>query len=278
MIQKDEFWFADKIVIVTGGNGGIGQGIVESFSERDANVVIVDIGGAITPQQSRGAGRLLDLRVDITDREQVDKLVAQLRDEFGRVDILINNAGRGEGMAPLFDLTPQMVDWMTRLNIVGTFNMTQAIGAVMAQSGGGSIVMISSVAAFSGRAGRYDPFYAGVKGFINSFTKALAAGLGADGIRLNTVAPGWIVPETSEAISDHSFWTLLTDRFGTPDSFNADYTQNGMKNVHNGADQPLPRLGRPRDIAAACLYFASDAARHITGQILSVDGGGYMPS
>jgi 2-hydroxycyclohexanecarboxyl-CoA dehydrogenase len=276
--KNDEFWFAGKTVIVTGGNGGIGQGIVESFSERDANVVIIDVGNPKIPQTSKGTGRLLDLRVDITDRAAVDAMVADVQKEFGRIDVLINNAGRGEGMAQLLELTPHMVDWMTKLNIFGTFNMTQAVGAVMVKAGGGSIVNISSAAAYSGHAGRYDPFYAGVKGFINSFTKALASGLGSSRVRLNVVSPGWIVPESSDATSDRSFWATMQDKFGTPDSFNADYEKNGMKNVHNASHQPLERLGRPRDIAAACVYFASDAARHITGQVISVDGGGYMPS
>ena len=278
MRGKDDFWFGDQTVIVTGGNGGIGQGIVRAFSERDANVIIADVGAALVPQQSHGAGRLLDIPTDITDRAAVDALVARALEEFGQIDVLVNNAGRGEGMAQLLELTPAMVDWMTQLNIYGTFNMTQAVGKVMAEAGKGSIVMISSAAALSGRAGRYDPFYAGVKGFINSFTKALAAGLGPQGIRLNTVSPGWIVPESSSAVSEQSFWTTMTDKFGTPDSFNADFEKNGMKNVHNGGDIPIQRLGRPADIAAACVYFASPAAGYATGQILSIDGGGYMPS
>jgi NAD(P)-dependent dehydrogenase (short-subunit alcohol dehydrogenase family) len=278
MRGKDDFWFGGQTVIVTGGNGGIGQGIVRAFSERDANVIIADVGAALVPQQSHGAGRLLDIPTDITDRAAVDALVARALEEFGQIDVLVNNAGRGEGMAQLLELTPAMVDWMTQLNIYGTFNMTQAVGKVMAEAGKGSIVMISSAAALSGRAGRYDPFYAGVKGFINSFTKALAAGLGPQGIRLNTVSPGWIVPESSSGVSEKSFWTTMTDKFGTPDSFNADFEKNGMKNVHNGGDIPIQRLGRPADIAAACVYFASPAAGYATGQILSIDGGGYMPS
>jgi 2-hydroxycyclohexanecarboxyl-CoA dehydrogenase len=277
-MHKDEFRFAGQTVIVTGGNGGIGQGIVREFSERDANVIVADIGAALVPLQSRGAGRLLDIPTDITDRAAVNALVARAVAEFGQIDVLINNAGRGEGMAPLAEITPQMMDWMTKLNIYGTFNMTQEVGRVMAEAGKGSIVMISSAAALSGRAGRFDPFYAGVKGFINSFAKALAAGLGEKGIRVNTVAPGWIVPQSSSEISEKSFWATMSDKFGTPDSFNAEYEKSGMQNIHNGGDIPLRRLGRPADIAAACIYFASDAARHATGQILSIGGGDYMPS
>ena len=283
--RADEFWFGGKTVIVTGGNGGIGQGIVEAFSERDANVAIVDIGAALVPQQTRGKGRIVDIRTDITDRSAVEAMVKQVVDAFGRIDVLVNNAGRGEGLAELLDITDEMIDWMTDLNIRGTVNVSRAVGAVMVRQGSGSIINISSAAALSGRSGRLDPFYAGCKGFINSFSKATAAGLGPKGVRVNTVSPGFIVPEHSDAVSDHSFWTTMVDKFGTPDTYNANYADQGVHVVDKGAqqfrgvvDQPLQRLGRPRDIAAAVVYFASDAARHATGQILSIDGGGYMPS
>jgi 2-hydroxycyclohexanecarboxyl-CoA dehydrogenase len=272
----DPFWFAGRNVIVTGGNGGIGQGIVEAFSRRDANVAIVDFAPALSPLRSGGAGRVIDIRADITDRAAVDGAVREVLGAFGQVDVLVNNAGGGKGMARLPDLTQDIVDWTVGLNINGTVNMTQAVAEGMIARKAGSIVNISSNAALSGMAGRFDPIYAGCKGFINSFTKALAADLGEHGVRLNTIAPGWIVPETSEKISTGSFWATLADLFGTPDSFNADYERTGQ--LHASSGQPLKQLGRPSDIANAVLYFASDAARHVTGQILSIGGGDYMPS
>ena len=273
---EDPFGFAGKCVIVTGGNGGIGQGIVEAFSARDANVAIVDFAPALVPLKPLGKGRLIEFRADITDRAAVDRAVAEILAAFGRIDVLINNAGGGKGMARLSELTQDIVDWTVRLNINGTVNMTQAVATGMIARKSGAIVNISSNAALSGMAGRFDPIYAGCKGFINSFTKALAADLGEHGVRLNTIAPGWIVPETSERISTGSFWTTLRDTFGTPDSFNAEYERTGQ--LHAVSGQPLKQLGRPSDIASAALYFASDAARHVTGQILSIGGGDYMPS
>jgi NAD(P)-dependent dehydrogenase (short-subunit alcohol dehydrogenase family) len=271
--------FAGKTVIVTGGNGGIGQGIVETFSEYDANVVIADIGEALSPPVNQGAGRIVDVRTDITNRESVDAMIARAMAEFGRIDVLINNAGRGEGVAKLPDVTRQMVDWMVELNIVGTVNCTQAAVAEMMKTGGGSIVNISSNAGLSGMSGRNDPVYAGVKGFINSFGKALAAGLGEANIRVNTVAPGWIVPEKSGATSTNSFWNTMKLE-GSPEDFHAAYAEGRGGSPHNpGATvAPLHRLGTPRDIAYACLYFAADAARFTTGQVLSIGGGNYMPS
>lgn len=233
-LENDLFWFADKTVIVTGGNGAIGQGIVAAFSERDANVVIAGIGEPRVPQKTRGKGRLLEVRTDITNSEAVAALVDRTLQEFGRIDVLVNNAGAGEGMARLFELDQSMMDWMTRLNIYGTTYMTKAVAAEMAKVKRGSIVMISSCAAYSGRAGQFDPFYSGAKGFMTSFTKALAIDLGPLGIRLNTVAPGWIVPESSDTTSTASFWQK--GKFGTPESFNAEFVKGGVESLHAASD------------------------------------------
>jgi NAD(P)-dependent dehydrogenase (short-subunit alcohol dehydrogenase family) len=279
-MQHDDLSFAGKTVIVTGGNGGIGQGIVQVFSERDANVVIADIGDPLEKFGSLGAGRILDVRTDITDRASVDAMVARAMREFGRIDVLINNAGKGEGMKQLPDVTPSVIDWILNLNVVGTVNVTQAVVAEMLKSGGGSIVNITSAAALSGPAGRFDPIYAGAKGFLHSFTKAVAADLGQHNIRVNSVAPGWIVPERSEATSTGSFWNTMPI-MGTPDQANAAH-EEALKSGFGGAPTnqgglpPIRKLGRPRDIGYACLYFASDAAAYTTGQVLSIGGGGYM--
>jgi NAD(P)-dependent dehydrogenase (short-subunit alcohol dehydrogenase family) len=282
-MERDALNFAGKTVIVTGGNGGIGQGIVEVFGARDANVVIADVGEALTPPTNSGSGRLIDIRTDISDRASVDSMVAKAMAEFGRIDVLINNAGRGEGMAKLPDVTQHMVDWMVKLNITGTVNMTQAVVAEMLKGGGGSIVNVTSAAALYGAAGCNDPIYAGVKGFLHSFTKALAFDLGPSNIRVNSVAPGWIVPERSEATSTASFWNTMPI-MGKPHEANEAY-ERALKDgsaagapTNRGDLPPLRKLGRPSDIAYACLYFASEAAQYATGQVLSIGGGGYMPS
>jgi 2-hydroxycyclohexanecarboxyl-CoA dehydrogenase len=273
---NDQFWFAGKTVIVTGGNGGIGQGLVDAFSERDANVAILDFAPPVAPLRPRGTGKVIDIRADITDRASVDLAVAEVIAAFGPVDVLIHNAGGGKGMARLPELTDEIVDWTVRLNVNGTVNMMQSVGTGMIARRSGAIVNIASNAALSGMAGRFDPIYAGCKGFVLSFTKALAADLGEHNVRLNTIAPGWTVPESSDRTSTGSFWARLGDMFGTPESFNAEYERTGT--LHASVIQPLRRLGRPSDIANAALYFASDAARHITGQLLSIGGGDYMPS
>jgi NAD(P)-dependent dehydrogenase (short-subunit alcohol dehydrogenase family) len=279
-MQRDDLSFAGKTVIVTGGNGGIGQGIVEVFSERDANVVVADIGEALRPLKTLGQGRIVDVRTDITDRASVDAMVARTIAEFGRIDVLINNAGKGEGMKQLPDVTPQVIDWILKLNVVGTVNVTQAVVAEMLKAGSGAIVNITSGAALSGPGGRYDPIYAGAKGFVHSFTKAIAADLGPQNIRVNSVAPGWIVPESDQATSTASFWNTLAI-MGKPHEANAAHEQALRSGVGGSPTNqsnlpPLRKLGRPRDIGYACLYLASDAASYTTGQVLSIGGGGYM--
>jgi NAD(P)-dependent dehydrogenase (short-subunit alcohol dehydrogenase family) len=280
-MQHDALSFAGKTVIVTGGNGGIGQGIVQVFSERDADVLIADLGEPLEPFASLGAGRIVDVRTDITDRASVDAMVARCIAEFGRIDVLINNAGKGEGMKQLPDVTPQVIDWILDLNVVGTVNVTQAVVAEMRKAGGGAVVNITSAAALSGPAGRYDPIYAGAKGFLHSFTKAIAADLGEHNIRVNSVAPGWIVPERDGATSTASFWNTLPI-MGKPHEANAAHEAAlasgfGGAPTNPGGLPPIRKLGRPRDIGYACLYFASDAAAYTTGQVLSIGGGGYMP-
>jgi 2-hydroxycyclohexanecarboxyl-CoA dehydrogenase len=269
-------------VIVTGGNGGIGQGIVDVFSERNADVVVADIGPPLNQRASLGTGELLDLRMDITDRASIDAAVTEVMARFGRIDVLINNAGRGEGMKRLAEVTEDTIDWILGLNITGTVNMTQAVVAEMSKAGSGSVVNITSAAALSGQAGKNDPIYAGAKGFLHAFTKSLAADLGPAGIRVNSVAPGWIVPESNEATSTGSFWNVMTI-MGKPDQANAVH-EEALQSGFGGAPTnqsdlpPLSKLGRPRDIGYACLYFASDAAAYATGQVLAIGGGGHMPS
>jgi 2-hydroxycyclohexanecarboxyl-CoA dehydrogenase len=280
-VERDDLDFTGKVVIVTGGNGGIGQGIVDVFSERNAHVVVADFAASLNSRGSLGTGELVDIRTDITDRKSIDAMVAQVIARFGRIDALINNAGRGEGMKRLPDVTQDTIDWILDLNINGTVNMTQAVVAEMRRAGSGSVVNITSAAALSGPAGKNDPLYAGAKGFLHAFTKALAADLGPAGIRVNSVAPGWIVPESNEATSQGSFWNVMPI-MGKPDQANAAH-EEALASGFGGAPTnqsdlpPLRKLGRPRDIGYACLYFASDAAAYSTGQVLAVGGGGYMP-
>tara|TARA_R110002110_G_scaffold153886_1_gene347487 strand:- start:36173 stop:37009 length:837 start_codon:yes stop_codon:yes gene_type:complete len=274
--HQDAFSFEGKTVIVTGGNGGIGQGMVRAFAQRGAQVVIADHAPAAEHERFADNPSILDCRTDITDRASVDAMVEQTLATFGQIDVLVNNAGGGKGFARLLEVTPADIDWMIELNIRGTLWVTQAVTRHFVERGGGAIVNIASAAAISGTAGRNDPVYAGCKGFMVSLTRALAADLGQYDIRVNTIAPGWIVPESSAGISAGSFWNTLGDTFGTPESFNAAYEAG--EELPTASARALQRLGRPADIANAAVYLASAAARHVTGQLISVCGGAVMPA
>lgn len=274
--QQDPFSFQGKTVIVTGGNGGIGQGLVAAFARRGARVVIADHAPATEPGRFANNPDILDCRTDITDRASVEAMVGEALATFGKIDVVVNNAGAGKGFARLLEVTPGDIDWMIDLNIRGTLWVTQAVTRHFVERGGGAIVNVASAAAISGTAGRNDPVYAGCKGFMVSLTRALAADLGQHDIRVNTIAPGWIVPESSAGISEGSFWKTLGDTFGTPETFNAAYEAG--EDLPTASARALQRLGRPSDIANAAVYFASDAARHVTGQLISVCGGAVMPA
>lgn len=274
--QQDAFSFDGKTVIVTGGNGGIGQGMVTAFTQRGAQVVIADHAPAAEPGRFADNPNILDCRTDITDRDSVETMMEQALARFGQVDVVINNAGAGKGFARLLDVTPTDIDWMIDLNIRGTLWVTRAVTRHFVARGGGAIINVASAAAISGTAGRNDPVYAGCKGFMVSLTRALAVDLGQHDIRVNTIAPGWIVPESSAEISAGSFWNTLGDTFGTPETFNAAYEAG--EELPTASARALQRLGRPADIANAAVYLASDAARHVTGQLISVCGGAVMPA
>lgn len=274
--QQDPFSFQGKTVVVTGGNGGIGQGLVTAFSQRGARVVIADHAPAAQAERFADNPDILDCRTDITDQASVEAMVEKALANYGRIDVLVNNAGAGKGFAQILDVTQADIDWMIDLNIRGTLWVTRAVTRHLREQGSGTIVNIASAAAISGRAGRYDPVYAGCKGFMVSLTRALAADLGQYNIRVNTITPGWIVPESSADISEGSFWHTLGDTFGTPESFNASAAAGEPLPV--GSERALSRLGRPADIANTAVYLASEAARHVTGQLISVCGGAVMPA
>jgi NAD(P)-dependent dehydrogenase (short-subunit alcohol dehydrogenase family) len=274
-IVKDPFDMHGRTVVITGGNGAIGQEMTAVFHARGANVVTADPAKTVITRADDG--RILQVQTDVTDPGAVERMVAQTVEHFGSLDVLINNAGGQVRPTRFVDMTPDMFDWEINLNIYGTLLCSQAAAKVMIGQKRGNIINISSSAALKAAAGQHAACYAGCKGFVLSLAKVLAYDLAEYGIRVNTIAPGWIVPENDNNISEESFWKRFGfEMFGGPDKFNKDFEVTGQ--IHGVPDQPLKRLGRPRDIANAALYFACDASAHSTGQILSISGGDYMPS
>jgi NAD(P)-dependent dehydrogenase (short-subunit alcohol dehydrogenase family) len=176
---------------------------------------------------------------------------------------------------PFEDKTQEDCEWEVNLNIWGVFHCIRAVSAEMLARGSGSIINITSNSALLGEAAAQVAHYAGTKGYVMSLSKALAFEWGPRGVRINCIAPGWIVPWSSEHTGEGSFWNKFGyEFFGTPEAMEAAAKQGELFNIQN---QPVRRVGRPEDITDLALFFASERAGFITGQLVSVSGGAYMP-
>ncbi len=243
--------FTGRTVLVTGAGRGIGAGIARRFAEAGASVVVSyrsSGGGArevVTAIESSG-GRALAVRADVTLEGEVEALVERALGHFARLDVVVNNAGIYP-MAPLMEMTED--DWRRTVdaNLTSVFLLTRAAGRHMIARGeGGAIVNVASIEGYHPAPAH--SHYSTTKAGVLMHTRAAALELGGHGIRANAVSPGLI-------------W-----RRGIEEDW-----PEGVERWHAAA--PLERLGRPEDVADACLFLASPAARWITGADLKVDGG-----
>lgn len=245
------FNFSNKTIIVTGSGSGLGTGIALRFAEAGAAVVVnyrSSAAGAqaVVSQIEAAGGKAVAIQADVTRKAEVERLVAEAVAAFGRLDVLVNNAGLYP-LASLLEMTEADWDAVVDSNLRSTFLCTQAAARQMiAQGEGGAIVNIASIEAEN--PAPMHSHYNAAKGGVVMHTAAAANELGSHGIRVNAVSPGLIWREGIEQ--------------GWPD---------GVERFLKAA--PLGRLGRPDDIADACLFLASPAARWITGANLLVDGG-----
>jgi NAD(P)-dependent dehydrogenase (short-subunit alcohol dehydrogenase family) len=270
---------AGKTAVITGGSGGIGRGLVLEFAREGANVVIATRDAAQGQEVADAcaglSGRAALVRTDVTDRASVEAMAAEAERRFGPIDVLVNNAG-GVAYPRAFLEKPQgEAEWEVNLNVWGVFHCTRVIGAGMVARKRGAIVNITSNSALVSAAGNLVATYAGAKGFVMSFSKAVAYEWGPLGVRINCVAPGWIVPHEQGHVGEGSFWKKYGyEFFGTPEQMAAAAESGNLFNVEG---QPIRRIGRPEDIAWLTLFLASERAAHLTGQLVSVSGGAYMP-
>jgi NAD(P)-dependent dehydrogenase (short-subunit alcohol dehydrogenase family) len=270
-----------KTVIVTGGSGGIGRGLVLEFAREGANVINasrdMDIGRRIAEDgKSMGlGGAILPVKTDVTSRASVDAMVKVANDTFGPIDVLVNNAGGVAAQSPFEELSEDTRKWELALNADGVINCTQAVAHDMLSRKSGSIINISSNSGLLGEAAQQVVHYGATKGFVNSFSKGLAYEWGPKGVRVNNIAPGWIVPYKNDDVGPGSFWNrLVVDNRGKPEQMQEALDAGHLQNM---ANMPIRRLGRPEDIAYLALFLASDVSSYITGQLISVSGGVYMP-
>lgn len=237
-----------KTAIVTGGTRGIGFAIVKKYLDNGANVAIVgsrkeSVDKALE-QLPEYAGRVMGIWPDLCDPQAVADAFAAVKERFGRVDILANNAGVSSRTS-LYDYTLEEFNKIVDLNLKAVFVCSQAAARMMKEQGGGVILSTSSMVSLYGQPSGCA--YPTTKFAVNGLTKSLARELAKDHIRVNAVAPGVTKTDMMSALPQE-----LVDRIS--------------------AGIPLGRVGEPEDIANAYLYLASDLASYVTGVILHVDG------
>ncbi|MDS0861701.1 2-hydroxycyclohexanecarboxyl-CoA dehydrogenase [Burkholderia pseudomultivorans] len=246
---------AGKTVVVTGGGGGIGGATCRRFAAEGARVAILDLSLAAAEQvrdEIRAAGGTADaIRCDITNRADVDAAVAETEARLGPVDVLVNNAG-WDIFRPFVKTEPAQWDKLIAINLTGALHLHRAILPGMVERRRGRIVNIASDAARVGSSG--EAVYAACKGGLVSFSKTIAREHARHGITVNVVCPG---------PTDTALFAAYREGAGNPDKLMEAFQRS----------IPLGRIGQPGDLPGAVVFFASDDAGFITGQVLSVSGG-----
>ncbi|TAM35441.1 MAG: 2-hydroxycyclohexanecarboxyl-CoA dehydrogenase [Burkholderiaceae bacterium] len=247
--------FEGKTVVVTGGGGGIGGATCRRFGREGANVAVFDINLAaaqrVAADIGSAGGKAAAFKCDITDRASVDAAVAAAGAQLGPIDVLVNNAG-WDVFKPFTKTEPAQWDKLIAINLVGALHMHHAVLPGMAARKTGRIVNIASDAARVGSSG--EAVYAACKGGLVAFSKTIAREHARHGITVNVVCPG---PTDTALFADYK------EGAGNPEKLMEAFTRS----------IPLGRIGQPDDLPGAILFFASDDAAFVTGQVLSVSGG-----
>jgi len=239
-----------KTVIITGASRGIGKGIAEVFAGQGANIAFTyrssdEKAKSLEKELSANGCKAKGYKSDASDFDAAQQLAADVMEEFGSIDVLVNNAGiTKDGL--LMRMSEDDFDRVMDINMKSVFNMTKAVLRPMLKQRKGSIINMSSVVGVKGNAGQAN--YSASKAAINGFTKSTALELGSRNIRCNSIAPGFIETEMTEALGEEQ-------------------VQEWRNTI------PLKRGGTTEDIANATLFLASDMSAYVTGQVLHVCGG-----
>jgi len=238
----------NKVAIITGAGSGIGKETALLFAKEGAKVVVADVNekaGEETVVEIKKNGEGFFVKLDVSNREQAKQMVKTTLEKYGKIDVLINNAGIVQD-AFLSKMTEEQWDKVINVNLKGVFNCTQAVVEVMMNQGNGVIINTSSIVGLEGNVGQVN--YAATKAGLIGMTKTLAKELGKKGIRVNAVAPGFIATPMTSNVPE-KILEMMKEK------------------------TPLRRLGEAKDVAYAYLYLASDEAAFVNGAVLCVDGG-----
>lgn len=238
-------------VLITGASRGIGKGVALAFAEKGYNVAINYIGSEEKAQElcdeinAKNGGRAMKYKADVSVPSQVRDMVSSINKKFGRITVLVNNAGVDkQGIFQTQD--EDDMDFVMKVNVKGIFNTCKAVLPQMIEAKYGKIINISSVLGIEGSS--YEAVYSASKGAVNAFTKALAKEVGPSNINVNAIAPGVINTDMMKAVDEKVIKGLVSQT-------------------------PSGRVGMPSDIAQVCLFLASDSASFVQGVVLPVSGG-----
>lgn len=242
----------EKVALITGAANGIGKATALAMAKEGAKLVIIDINREgiekVGEEINQLGGECLVMKGDVTNKEQTDKVFETITTTIGQLDILVNNVG-GAIVKPAVDVTEEEWDFLFDTNLKSMFYYSQQAGKIMLKQKSGVVINLSSILGLGGIPRRIG--YSAAKSAVNSLTQTLACEWALDGVRVNAVAPGYIL---TDALQNH-------------------FDEGTLKSDNMYRRTPQGRLGTPEDIAQAILFLASDNASFITGTTLYVDGG-----
>ncbi len=245
------FDLTGRVALITGGSRGLGREISHAFARHGATVIVASrkqeaCATAAREIAAQTGRRALGIACHVGHWEQCDALVERVYNEFGRLDVLVNNAGSSPLYPSLVEVTEELFDKVMAVNVRGAFRLSALVGTRMAQEGGGVIINISSVAAVAPTPAELP--YAVAKAGLNALTAGMARAFGPS-VRVNAIMPGPFLTDISRAWDMEAFEQRAADQI------------------------PLKRGGRPEEIVGAALYLASDASSYTSGSVITVDGG-----